>query len=89
MPLITPPLHVFLLFFLPANLTILIWPFNHSGAMGLKIDLINTACSDQGNINAEIVTHQIFKPQCGPSLLLCPPTLPPFTNPYTACVTLK
>lgn len=57
--------------------------------MGLKIDLINTACSDQVNINAEIVTHQIFKPQCGPSLLLCPPTHPPFPNPYTACVTLK
>lgn len=28
-PLITPPLPVFLLFFLSASLTILIWPLNH------------------------------------------------------------
>lgn len=47
-----------------------------SKPQGLKIDPINFACSDWFNINAEIVTHQILKPQCCLSLLLssCSPS---------------
>lgn len=46
---------------------------------GLKIDLINIACFDRFNINAKIVTHQIFIPQCCPSRLL--PFLSAFHTP--------
>lgn len=39
---------------------------------GLKIGLINIACFDRFNIDAKIVTHQLFIPQCCPSRLLSP-----------------
>lgn len=48
---------------------------------GLKIDLINIACFDRFNINAKIVTHQIFIPRCCPSLRLLSSL--PLSLPYT------